>query len=136
MGVGSETTGRASRNRNGACTRGPTSRVDLAVTSTRQFVKLKQPLRVWYGMLDQAGINALVLYTLNPNNAKLTRVAFLESLSFDLVKPLFVERYFVKALRILVKMIIKNSLNLPEENRTCQAAVGNKLAKRGRCGYC
>ena len=31
MGVESETTGRASRNRIGACTRGPASRADLAV---------------------------------------------------------------------------------------------------------
>ena len=31
MGVGSETTGSASRNRIGTNTRGPTSRVDLAV---------------------------------------------------------------------------------------------------------
>ena len=35
MGVESETTGRASRNRIGACTRGPASRVDLAVRVVR-----------------------------------------------------------------------------------------------------
>ena len=35
MGVGSETTGRAGRNRIGTCTRGPTSRMDLAVRVVR-----------------------------------------------------------------------------------------------------
>ena len=35
MGVGSETTGRASRNRIGTYTRSPTSRVDLAVRVVR-----------------------------------------------------------------------------------------------------
>ena len=44
MGVGSETTGRASRNRIGACTRGPASRAELADRGVRGMNLFVSPL--------------------------------------------------------------------------------------------
>ena len=44
MGVESETTGRASRNRIGACTCGPASRADLAVYVVRRRTLFISPL--------------------------------------------------------------------------------------------
>ena len=47
MGVGSEITGRASRNRIGAFTRGPASRLDLAVRVVRGGICLFFPWVAW-----------------------------------------------------------------------------------------
>ncbi|XP_071055485.1 piggyBac transposable element-derived protein 4-like [Onthophagus taurus] len=45
------------------------------------------PLRYFYGMLDQAAINAFVLYNVSRNASKVTRNKFLQSLGLQLAKP-------------------------------------------------
>jgi len=50
------------------------------------------PIRVIYGMLDQAVVNSFVLYTLNANN-QITRDIFLLELSLALIKHFLYNNY-------------------------------------------
>ena len=44
-------------------------------------------VRVFYGILDQAALNATILYNLISTNENLPRVNYLKDLPFNLVKP-------------------------------------------------
>ncbi|XP_071554095.1 piggyBac transposable element-derived protein 4-like [Temnothorax nylanderi] len=48
---------------------------------------LRWPMRFWYGMLDQGGINALILHNFNIENPNLVRREFLKQLVRSLIEP-------------------------------------------------
>lgn len=44
-------------------------------------------MRIFYGMLDQSRVNAMILYFLNQKNEKMIRRDFLDELGFALIRP-------------------------------------------------
>ncbi|KAK9702767.1 hypothetical protein QE152_g29754 [Popillia japonica] len=74
-------------------------------------------LRYSYGMLDQAGINAFVLYNVSGNASKATRNKFLQSLGLQLAKP-WIESRLSKKISCKVQSEIREVLeptHIPEE---------------------
>lgn len=109
-------------------------------------------MRVLYGMLDQAGYNAQILYLYSPatkqeDRPRLIRRKFLKDLSLELMKPLLFERLTIPQIRSSVRALIKMVLGLDEEGpvsvRSCnQYDDPNldeslyKLPKVARCALC
>ncbi|XP_033228146.1 uncharacterized protein LOC117179985 [Belonocnema kinseyi] len=91
------------------------------------------PLRLFYGMLDQAGVNAAVLYTLKKNNEPLSRREFLKMLCSDLIKPLLRIRLEKPNLSLSLKFLIREVLG---EETAHSPAASDKLEKRKRCKLC
>ncbi|XP_071056505.1 piggyBac transposable element-derived protein 4-like [Onthophagus taurus] len=69
-------------------TKGGVDTFDQMAHNYTVFRKTRRwPLRYFYGMLDQAAINAFVLYNVSRNASKITRNKFLQSLGLQLAKP-------------------------------------------------
>lgn len=85
------------------------------------------PLRILYGMLDQAGVNSMILYYLNfkKNRASLSqqegkiliRRLFLRNLGLSLVKPLLEERGENTNVRTYIRNAIREMLNADKPSR-------------------
>lgn len=90
-------------------------------------------MRMMYAILDQAGVNSMILYTLNvrrldsqktpsasssraeqPSDRLFPRRKFLQNLAKDLVKPLLLERLQNPSVRITIKNLIKEVLGIDE----------------------
>ena len=79
---------------------------------------LRWPLRMLYGMLDQANVNSFILYNLNEKNVAMKRMEFIFELSLQLVKPLLVRRLATPTLRVGLRHSIEEFLNagdVPED---------------------
>ncbi|XP_043475498.1 piggyBac transposable element-derived protein 4-like [Leptopilina heterotoma] len=93
------------------------------------------PLRFWYGMMDQAVINALILHNFNYENPNLTRREFLKKLVKELVEPQLRLRLSFPNLRQELRMSIQSILQVnatpppPPKSPT-------KVRKATRCSLC
>lgn len=101
---------------------------------TRQW-----PMRLFYGMLDQANVNCLILYTLRKDNVKMSRHNFILDLSLALIKPLLSRRLTSSTLRTTLRVQIEAFLeckDIPEDQDPRDLMAGNKMEKQKRCGFC
>lgn len=72
------------------------------------------PLKFFFNMLDQAGINAFILYTLNANNERFSRCNFLKQLGFGLVKAQLRRRLQSRSLRTDLRKKVQKLLEVDE----------------------
>ncbi|XP_033216795.1 piggyBac transposable element-derived protein 4-like [Belonocnema kinseyi] len=96
-------------------------------------------LRMFFAMLDQAGVNCFILYSLNSDNAALNRHDFLVQLSMELIKPYLLQRRARPSLRRNITTLIGEFLDNKEipEDQDIRYYIGeNKLDKPKRCGLC
>lgn len=94
------------------------------------------PLRFFFGMLDQAGINAMILYlkAKKPNTpAKKYRSGFLKNMALQLAKPHMKRRLQSNLPRELASTI-RAILDIPEE--IPEGEPPSKLQKQARCVLC
>lgn len=114
-------------------TKGGTDTFDkLCHTFTTARATRRWPMRVFCGMLDHAGINAMVLYNFAANNnPKLIRRDFLNTLAFELIEPFIKGRLEIATLRRELKCLISEivDVDIPRQ----EAPV---LGKKVRCGFC
>ena len=98
------------------------------------------PMRMFYGMLDQANVNCFILYNLNSDNPGLKRRDFIQELSLALLKPFLQSRLTIPTLRFSIRLQIENFLKDEEDTSEDQDSqdllVKNKFDKRKRCSYC
>lgn len=93
------------------------------------------PVRVFYGMLDQAGINATVLYSCNPGNTLSSRRECLRKLAIDLTKPLLEQRLTIPNMRTSLRLCIEGIIQTPEK-KTHKFLASNKLERKKNCYMC
>ena len=79
-------------------------------------ISSRWPMRIFYGMLDQSGVNSNIIYNLNPNFDSMVRKDFLRELGFDLIKPHLRTRLQIPTLRIVNREMIRNILQLETEH--------------------
>ncbi|XP_024867729.1 uncharacterized protein LOC112451986 isoform X1 [Temnothorax curvispinosus] len=93
---------------------------------------LRWPMRFWYGMLDQGGINALILHNFNTENPNLVRREFLKQLVRSLIEPHLRVRLCVPNLRrdLRVSMEAMVEIQAPPPRNPPNT---KKLA---RCSFC
>ncbi|XP_026317851.1 uncharacterized protein LOC113228708 [Hyposmocoma kahamanoa] len=94
------------------------------------------PLRFFFGMLDQAGINAMILYlkAKKPNTpAKKYRSGFLKNMALQLAKP-HTKRRLQSNLPRELASTIRAILDIPEE--IPEGEPPSKLQKQARCVLC
>ena len=94
------------------------------------------PLRLFYAILDQAGVNSHVLLNLRPEEdfRRYNRREYLKSLGFDLIKDHLLERMKIKTLQTYIKLSIQNILDLPPEHSVPTIKFDNQLRKK--CFMC
>lgn len=115
-------------------TKGGTDTFDkLCHTFTTARSTRRWPMRVFCGMLDHAGINAMVLYNFSAtNNPKLVRREFLNTLAFELIEPFLKCRLDITTLRKGLKCLISEIVDVDIQEKQ-EAHV---LEKKVRCGFC
>lgn len=114
-------------------TKGGTDTFDkLCHTYTVCRVCNRWPLRIWYGMMDQSAINAMVLYNLRAENKKLKRRMFLQELAMSLIKPFLQSRLQIPTLRRNLRVMISNILHIQPETPVRPATLDRKQ----RCYFC
>jgi len=94
---------------------------------------LKWPLHLFFGVLDQAGVNSCILWNLIADHEILSRREFLKSLVLALVKPHLQDRMQIPNLLRNTKLNIREILGENENQPSLQA---NKMEKRQRCFIC
>ncbi|KAJ8956854.1 hypothetical protein NQ318_014269 [Aromia moschata] len=92
------------------------------------------PLRFFYNMLDQAGINSSILYSLNANNPGLARNEFLKQLAFGLVEPQLRRRLQMPQLRTPLRKMISKVLKIEIPVPGSWSVLREDT--RGRCAFC
>lgn len=102
-----------------------------AYTTARRT--LRWPMRIWMAMLDQGGINAMILHNFNRNVTPLKRRDFLKNLSQSLIEPHIRSRLSLFNLRREIRFNIQLILG-EKEQPLPQAPQADK--KQGRCGLC
>lgn len=95
---------------------------------------LRWTTRVWMGMLDQAGINAMILYNFNSANVLLNRRDFLKALIMGLVEPHLYARLNYPRLRRDLRLSIQLILKIDMDTKVPKQPVGDKT--RSRCSFC
>ncbi|XP_071644459.1 piggyBac transposable element-derived protein 4-like [Temnothorax longispinosus] len=101
-------------------------------TTARQTARW--PMRVFYGMLDQGGVNAAILYNLITENQCLSRQKFLKHLSISLCKPHLERRLNITSLSRTIRSSISLILNKSEEHHMLHGL--DRLEKRKICFFC
>lgn len=121
-------------------TKGGTDSFDQLCHSYTTARKTKRwPMRVFYGMLDQAGINSRILHfvansDLNIDKSK-KRASFLRDLGFSLVKPYLEYRRLIPGVQDHI--IKKINLVIGEPTPSAENISDQPTAtKRKRCQYC
>jgi len=114
-------------------TKGGTDTFDQLCKEYTTRITNRWPMRFFFGMLDQAGINAFILYYLGKNNAIIHRREFIKELTFDLVQPCLKKRLEVSSLRKNIKLCIQEILGQEEE---IFLNPQTKMRKRKRCSVC
>lgn len=97
------------------------------------------PLRVFYGMLDGAGINSYVILNankekLNPNSKRIPRRQFLQKLAMQLVIPHLKNRLKVPTLSRYLRLLISDVLGEKEEMPVPEKR--NQPVPQKRCHIC
>ena len=95
------------------------------------------PMRIFYGMIDQGGVNANILYSLSPSaTQKIVRRELLKDLGFGLVKPLMLGRLNRNVTQSSIKRRIREILHLDVEYRSNETEVTIKTSKPLKCTVC
>ena len=105
-------------------------------TSRKTF---RWPLRMFFGMLDQAVVNSFILFSLLENNAKMSRSAYMLELSLGLIKPLLVRRLLSPSLQTQLRLQIEEFVKYedrPEMDDPRDFSLENKMDKHKRCQLC
>lgn len=102
-----------------------------AYTVTRK--NNRWPMRFFFAMLDQSGINSMVLYLLNMTNKRMTRRAYLHELSSQLIKPSLQVRLQTPTLRRNVRTLIEDILQTTHQ---LQQRQDPEPARKQRCFFC
>jgi len=94
------------------------------------------PLRVFFGMLDQSGVNSYVIYTMR-NKVDIRRKDYLFDLGFSLVEPQLKRRINQITVRRPIRIGIVEILgdDAPEKDLPTEEPA-EKLEKRVRCYLC
>jgi len=94
-------------------------------------------VRIFYGMLDQAAVNARILLKckLKSDNSteKSTAIMCLENVYMYLIKPYIIERFKMPTLRRDIKTGIAAILNIDPQKTTHERI---QLPTRQRCSVC
>ncbi|XP_071564529.1 piggyBac transposable element-derived protein 4-like [Temnothorax nylanderi] len=96
-------------------------------------------MRYFYGMLDQANVNSLILYTLCENNVKMKPTDFILDLSLALIKPFLSRRLTITTLRSDLRVQIESFLKyyeIPEDQDPRDLISDNKMERQKRCAFC
>lgn len=93
------------------------------------------PMRFWYGMLDQGGINAAILHNFNLENQKLSRRDFLKRLIHELIEPYLRLRLTIPNLRRDLRTSIGAILHLETAKPTVNFTQKSQK-KQARCCFC
>lgn len=91
------------------------------------------PLRYFFGILDQCGVNSMILYSLNMDNPRLRRRKYLETLAKNLIKPWLHERMQVPTIQRGIKVAIREILQLPLGN---ELEEDGEAVRKQRCAFC
>ena len=97
------------------------------------------PLRIFYGMLDQANVNACILYNLNANDNLMARDKFILKLGEDLIKPFMQLRLAKPTLRTSLRLQIEEyfkSEELSDREDPVNLLTDNKMSNQKRCSFC
>lgn len=94
--------------------------------STRRW-----PMRVFCGILDHSGINAMVLFSKSNQQEKLKRRQFLNNLAYDLIEPQLKRRLESTTLRRGIREIIRDILGIEDFQPPVEV-----LDKYVRCSFC
>ena len=94
---------------------------------------LRWPLRFWFGMLDQGGINAMILHNFNSANPNMIRRDFLKELIKGLVGPHLRVRLAIPTLRRDLRVSIEAIL---EEQAPVSRGSALTDKKQARCVLC
>lgn len=114
-------------------TKGATDSFDLMCQEyTTARKTMRWATRIWMGMLDQAGINAMILYNFNSANAVMSRRDFLKALIMSMVEPQLRLRMDYPRLRRDLRLSIQAILNIEVEVMHPKVAS----TSRGRCNFC
>ncbi|XP_071639052.1 piggyBac transposable element-derived protein 4-like [Temnothorax longispinosus] len=92
------------------------------------------PLRLFFGIIDQAGFNACILWNLLANHDVLNCSAFLAKLSLSLIKPHLNDRMQLTRLPKSTKSNIR--IILGENVVVNNTLRPTKMDKRKRCAFC
>jgi hypothetical protein len=93
-------------------------------------------MRYFYGIFDQAAINAFILYTFNITN-KEKRYTFIEQLSLSLIKPFLAIRLRT-TLRLRIRLFIESIMtsDIPKDDNPRNYLRDNIMEIRKRCAFC
>ena len=91
------------------------------------------PMRIFYGVLDQAGVISNIILNFKEENS-LSRKDFLMQLGLDFIRPHLVTRLEVPTLRITIRELIRNILNKPLEREG--KPIRFEDGKRNFCSCC
>lgn len=94
------------------------------------------PMRVFFGMLDGSGINAMILLNLATNSIKSSRKEFLKELGMYLITPFLKTRLDNVNLRKSLKIKIREILGVEESPITYNQSGVIVLPKNVRCAIC
>lgn len=94
------------------------------------------PLRFFYGILDQASINAFILFSLNKDNNVDNRREFNENLALHLLTPFLTNRLRISTLRLQVRGSIESILGIDHTMNPIDDATDFTLDKQKRCAFC
>lgn len=97
---------------------------------------VRWPLRFWFAILDQAGINAMVLFLLSNARDKYPRRQFLKDLSRMLCKPFMERRLNNPSIQRNLKIRISDVLGIEPQSTGKSAPNDLPLSKRKRCSLC
>ncbi|PSN34708.1 hypothetical protein C0J52_21188 [Blattella germanica] len=116
------------------CTKGGVDTFDQLTHNYTVARKTRRwPLRFFYGMLDQAAINAFILYKIAKKQKPPPRRSFLKVLGLELARPHLLKRLQKPIPRELVSTIHKV---LGTEETVNQTPAPAKVQKRSRCAIC
>lgn len=93
------------------------------------------PMRLFFGMLDQAGVNSCILYNCRPSGETQSRREFLKDLVFALIQPHLEEREQTPGLQRNLLSNIRDILSADVIGNNSVAFDTGKMNKRKRCHY-
>ncbi|CAK1579943.1 unnamed protein product [Parnassius mnemosyne] len=111
--------------------------VDIVDRMCRQYDVSRNsrrwPLTLFFNFLNIAAINGLVIHQLNNSNENIIRRIFLQTLGFELVKPLILERIYQDNVPGSIKTRAKLLLNISEAPQQGNIVIRGGVA---RCAFC
>ena len=95
-------------------------------------VCFRWPLRIFFTLLDVAGINAQIIHESNTGEENARRI-FLKNLALELTKKQMIVRAGSSGLHTELRTKLQTKLNIPSENPETQQCSEKKRVK---CGFC